>query len=245
MIMDARTRAAASITQAKNELECALTEIDSIRTFDPALIGLVAHALNNYITVSAATVEMLQLTLRGHPDPDVPLWLHGIAHTTDLMQHTVSRLVTMSAPHDFPLKLEHINVVLLMERACDYYRRRRTDAGIQITCGAVGAVPLARGDRVAIAVVADNLLSNAVRAARPNGTIQVKIMPEPGFVVCRVRNSGLGLTREEQERILQMSETGAGLAIATAFMGRMNGELIGGSDPGHGACFSFRLPAIE
>ena len=40
-----------------------------IQTFDPALVGLVAHALNNYITVTSATVEMLQLTLRDFATP--------------------------------------------------------------------------------------------------------------------------------------------------------------------------------
>ena len=58
--MDARTRASASITQAKTELDRALVEIDLIQTFDPALVGLFAHALSNYITVTSATVDWTQ-----------------------------------------------------------------------------------------------------------------------------------------------------------------------------------------
>src|SRR3954469_16558419 len=107
--MDARERAVASIDAAKVELEHALSEIDMIQTFNPALIGLVAHALSNYISVTTATVEMLQLTLRGHQDPDVAIWLEGVGHTADLMQHSVGRLVSMSAPRDFPLKLDRVN----------------------------------------------------------------------------------------------------------------------------------------
>ena len=79
------------------------------------------------------------------------------------MQHSVSRLVSMSTPRDFPLKLDRVNLPVLLERACEYYRQRAGGTGVQITCTAVGPVPLAWADRVAVAVVADNLLSNAVR----------------------------------------------------------------------------------
>ena len=147
--MDARTRASTSIAIAKTELERALLEIDLIQTYDPALVGLLAHALTNYITVTSATVEMLQLTLRDFDDPDVPIWLEGIGRTADLMQHSVSRLVSMSTPRDFPLKLDRINLPVLMERACEYYRQRASDAHVHLTCQAVGPVPLSWADRVA------------------------------------------------------------------------------------------------
>jgi len=39
----------------------------------------------------------------------------------------------------------------------------------------------------------------------------------PGYVVCRLRNSGHGLTREELESILHKSRTGAGLLFIPPF----------------------------
>jgi signal transduction histidine kinase len=254
--MDAKSRAAASIADARNELDRALAEIDMIQTFNPMLIGLVAHSLSNYISVTAATAEMLQLTLRDTTDPDVPIWIDGIRHTADLMQHSVGRLVSMSAPGDFPLKLDRVNLPVLMERACEYFRRRAGDAGAHVTCARVGAVPLAWGDRVALAVVADNLLSNAVRVSNGKGPVRVQIMAEPGHVVCSVKDSGPGLSADEQKRLLQgvlppaaapgdPPLHGYGMAVTREFLRRMDGELWCESELGRGACFSFRLPAIE
>jgi signal transduction histidine kinase len=254
--MDAKARAAASISEARHELDRALSEIDMIQTFNPMLIGLVAHSLSNYISVTSATVEMLQLTLRDTSDPDVPIWLDGIGHTADLMQHSVSRLVSMSGPRDFPLKLDRVNVPVLMDRACQYFRRRAGSSGAHLTCAAAGQVPLAWADRVALAVVADNLLSNAVRASSPHGTVRVQITTEPGHVVCSVKDSGPGLSREEQDALFltppppaatpgEAPQQGYGFAITNEFVRRMDGELWCESEPGLGACFSFRLPAIE
>ncbi len=78
-----RARAAAAIARASHELDRALREIDEMQTYDPALVGHVAHALSNYISVTAATVEMLRLTLRDYPDPDVRNWVDGIGHAAD------------------------------------------------------------------------------------------------------------------------------------------------------------------
>jgi signal transduction histidine kinase len=251
--MDARARAAASIAEAKHELDRALAEIDMIQTFNPALIGLVAHSLSNYVSVTSAAVEMLRLTLRDNKDPDVPIWLDGIGHTADLMQHSVSRLVSLSAPRDFPLKLDRVNMPVLLERACEYFRRRPGADDVHVTCAAVGPVGLAWADRVALAVIADNLLSNAIRVSRPHGTVRVQILAEPGYVVCSVKDSGPGLSKDEQDRLLRAplppdsedARRGYGLAIAAEFLRRMDGELWCESEPGLGACFSFRLPAIE
>jgi signal transduction histidine kinase len=254
--MDARTRAVTSIAQAKLELDRALAEVDAIRPFDPALIGAVAHALNNYISVTVATIEMLQLTLRGHDDPDVPIWLDGIRHATELMHHSVGRLVSTAAPTEFPLKLDYVSLPILMERACEYYRRRAETDSLTIVCATVGQIPLVWGDRVALGVVADNLLSNAVQFSRRHGTIHVQIMPEPGHVVCSIRDSGPGLTPEQQARLFSRPlaegrspdagpDVGFGLAVADAFLRRMDGDLWCQSEPGAGACFSFRLPALE
>jgi signal transduction histidine kinase len=257
--MDVRTRARSSIEAAQTELGKALADIEQLRTVNPTLVGLVAHALSNYITVTAATVEMLQISLRDCDDPDVPIWLEGIGHATDLMQHSVSRLVTLATPSDFPLKLDYVNVPVMMERASEYFRRRAGAERLQITCSTVGQVPLAWGDRVALAVVADNLFAHAVRVSKPHGTIRVQVMAQPGYVVCSIADAGPGLTAEERAALFQPIMTTAagasegdedangplGLAIAHEFIRRMDGDLWCESDGVQGAVLSFRLPALE
>jgi signal transduction histidine kinase len=253
---DARTRSVESITKAKLELDRALAELDTIRTFDPTLVSVVAHAMSNYITVTTATVEMLQISLRDYTDSDVPIWLEGIAHAANLMQHSIGRLVAVSPPRDFPLKLDYVNVVLLMQRACDYYRRRAEPHHVRILIDTSGTIPLVWADRVALAVIAANLLSNAVHASPPDSTIRVSVVREQGRVIVAIRDAGPGLSKEEQARVLQRPlpadtrpaatpESGYGLAVAREFIHRLEGDLWCQSEPGQGATFLFSLPALD
>jgi len=109
--------------------------------------GFVAHAMNNYLTITDATVSLLTHELRSYPKRDVGIWLEGLRHTAALMHHTVGRLLRASTPSSFPLKPDHVNVSVLMERACEYYQRIADRKQLKITCAAVGDVPPAWADR--------------------------------------------------------------------------------------------------
>ena len=254
VIVQTKARVAASIEKARAELEHALVDLDRVPVSDPAAIGYVAHALNNYLQVATATVELLQISLHSQASQEVTAWLDGLHHLADLMQHTVGKLLRASAPLSFPLKPDFVNVSLLMDRACQYYDRVARSRQIHLVCRSVGDVPLAWADRVAVAVVADNLISNAVRFSPSGQSVQVQTMSDPPYVACSIQDQGPGLSLEDQQRLLRSQfplgdtergeapSTGFGLMIAKEFLERMGGTLSYESEPGRGARFTFRLP---
>jgi hypothetical protein len=73
--MDAKTHVILSIEDAKSDLDRALAELQQLQTFDAASVGFVAHALNNYLTVTLITIEMLSRALADHQNPDVRTWV--------------------------------------------------------------------------------------------------------------------------------------------------------------------------
>jgi C4-dicarboxylate-specific signal transduction histidine kinase len=146
---DAKPRTVDSITKARSELDRALAELDAIRPYDPAAIGLVAHAMSPHATVTA-TVKILELTLRDRREANTPIWLDGIAHVANLMQHFVGRLVKVAAPGDSRLKPDYINLQMLMHRACEYYRRRAAAQDVPIALDTSDTLPLVWADRVTV-----------------------------------------------------------------------------------------------
>jgi len=251
---DPKARVAASIEKARADLERALADLDRVPVSDPAAIGYIAHALNNYLTVATAVVEMLQLSLHSQAQPEVTAWLDGLHHLADLMQHTVGKLLRAS-PSAFPLKPDFVNVSLLLERACQYYERVARGRQIDLVCRSAGDVPLAWADRVAVAVIADNLLSNAVKFSPAGGTIHVQVMSDAQYVACCIQDEGPGLSLADRQRLARSEfplgdkergaapSTGFGLAIVKDFLDRMGGTLSCEGEAGGGARFTFRLPA--
>jgi signal transduction histidine kinase len=245
---------AQAILSAKMDLDRALLELDRIPKFDPASASFVAHAMSNYMHVNEAVLNLLKHALADHPNSDVIGWLDGLHHVSHIAQQTVARLLRVCEPGEMPLKFESVQLQKLVERACTYYLGGAAAKDVQIIFTSPGDLPEVWGDRVAIAVVMDNLLSNAVKFSNPGARVDVTLDAGPGGVVCSVRDYGPGLTPLMQARIFArgvvpghpppISEHpfGYGLLVAKAFVERMKGRLWSESEPGKGACFSFRIP---
>ncbi len=97
--------------------------------------------------------------------------------------------------------------------------------------------------------VISNLLTNAIKFTGPGVKPRVTVRGEvnPASVRIYVKDNGIGIAPEHQERIFKMFErlhtvseypgTGVGLAIVQRAVARMGGRLGLESEPGKGSCF--------
>jgi signal transduction histidine kinase len=249
-----KIEAAAAIARAQASLEEAVAELDRLPALDAQSIGLSAHALSNFLTVSSVVVDFLLTALHSHPDRQVRVWLEGLSHATNLMAHTVGQLMNSSEDVPSKLQVDIVDLPVLVERACAYYRGRAQRKDIELIFSAESDLPSVRTDRVLVSAVVDNLLSNAAKYSPRGRRIWVQVAAEPGGIVCRVRDEGPGLSPDEQARLFLPGvrlgpvptdgepSSGYGLAIAKRFVDQLGGKIQCVAAPGEGATFSFSLP---
>jgi signal transduction histidine kinase len=125
---------------------------------------------------------------------------------------------------------------------------------VSLTCEP--GIPGMVGDPTKVRQVVLNLLSNACKFTQ-DGTIQISAGPgpAPGWVHITIRDTGIGIAPEDQERIfeefvqgdresrLKYGGTGLGLALSRRFCQLMGGEVRVESSPGQGTAFTVLLPA--
>jgi two-component system phosphate regulon sensor histidine kinase PhoR len=126
--------------------------------------------------------------------------------------------------------------------------------GIEIEFSTPPWLPDATGDGQKVAQVLTNLVENAVKYSPAGGRIDVVLAHDGDRVRFEVRDQGLGIPLDEQERIFKkfyrldpdptrgIGGTGLGLYISHELVHRMGGEIAVDSTPGHGSTFSFDLP---
>jgi hypothetical protein len=122
-VPDPKKQATAAIEKAQAALEEALSDLAQLPAVDAKAIGLAAHALANFLTVSGAVVDLLHRALQNHSDPQVKVGLEALGHSTNLMMHTVSRLMNNVAGGEARLRLEDVSLPTLVQRGCAYYRQ--------------------------------------------------------------------------------------------------------------------------
>ncbi|MBT9589045.1 PAS domain S-box protein [bacterium] len=102
--------------------------------------------------------------------------------------------------------------------------------------------------------VLEHLLSNAQKYSLPGGTVELGCRVEQNSVYCWVRDEGVGIPHDQQEKIFEMYHrldtgnrrthygVGVGLYIARKVVEGHGGAISVNSAPGCGATFSFTLP---
>lgn len=129
-------------------------------------------------------------------------------------------------------------------------------AGLTLEAQGLGALPKLRGDHHAVKQVVMNLLSNSIKFTPAGGTITVAgSLLENGWLEIRVRDSGVGIAKELQEKVFERFEqgrnpllaarkgTGIGLSLARSLVELHGGTLTLESAVGVGTTVFARFPA--
>lgn len=110
------------------------------------------------------------------------------------------------------------------------------------------------GDQQAIRTIVNNLIDNGLKYTNSNGTVEVCVREETDAVSVCVRDSGVGISKEDQARIFERfyrvekdrnrerGGTGLGLAIVKHLCHALNAEVSVHSEPGSGTEFTVRFP---
>ncbi|MBQ5781892.1 MAG: PAS domain S-box protein [Oscillospiraceae bacterium] len=99
-----------------------------------------------------------------------------------------------------------------------------------------------------------NLVSNAIKYNRPQGTVEITLCRQDDKAVFRVKDTGIGIGAEHRQKIFQrfyvvdksrnknISSTGLGLSIVKHIVTAMNGTIELESAIGEGSQFTVTLP---
>ncbi len=154
---------------------------------------------------------------------------------------------------DLRLQAVPLEQVIAEARSLLEERLERRQAVIHID----GPLPTVIGHATTLVQVVVNLLSNAVKFVAPGVRPQVCLWAERqgDWVHLYVRDNGIGIPAEDQERIFQPFErlhgveaypgTGVGLAIVQRGVERMGGRVGVQSTPGEGSLFWIALRAAD
>jgi PAS domain S-box-containing protein len=156
------------------------------------------------------------------------------------------------------LSPEPFEVAVLVREVAETVRPLAERKDVALDAEAVPDPGWVLADRVRLRQVLLNLVANAVKFTE-RGTVRVEARCEgaagaPGQAVFRVRDTGIGITPEQIERLFQpfvqadasttrrYGGTGLGLAIAERFCRLMGGSIAVESVPGEGSTFTVTLP---
>lgn len=214
------------------------------------LMASVAHDLRAPLAAVKGCAELLP------SESDVSRrsgYLDNILHSADYMLGLVNTLMEYHRMDEGEVRSNDtlFSLKALFEEIADSHRliARQKDLAFTVSFSGLDAVVCC--DSSHIRQIAGNLLSNALKFT-PHGEVRLEAEYLYGELSISVRDTGVGISAEEKERIFGAFERldnarnipgfGLGLAITARLVSEMRGRVEVKSAPGEGSRFSVFLP---
>ncbi|MFE3034970.1 ATP-binding protein [Streptomyces canus] len=243
------------LSRANAELDAAGRRLREEQQAKDRFIATLSHELRNPLAAATAATELLALdTPDGHPALAVlERQLGTLARmSNDLLDGT--RAVTGR----LELVREPVDLRSVVEGACADIRGLFTHDSRTLDVRLPAAPLVVDGDRLRLAQVLTNLLSNALKYTRPGGRTEVELAAGDGEARLTVRDDGIGFAPGQAEELFGVfmraapagpdtpEGLGLGLAVARTIAelhhGRVGAHSAG---PGKGATFTLVLPTTD
>ena len=174
-------------------------------------------------------------------------------HLLDLINDILDMSKIEAGKHE--LDYEQVMVEKTLRLVLHMMEARANDGGVKIDCSSINCKGLKIvADRRAFMQIFLNVISNAVKFTRAEGSVKIEVEERDDFVWLRVIDTGIGIPANKLHAITQPFEqvsshytrdhegTGLGLAITKELIELHGGTLMVDSTEGVGTTVSVRMP---
>jgi len=222
-------------------------------------VSTVSHELRTPMTSIKGYVDLLLMGTVGTLTNDQQHFLSVIKSNTDRLTVLVDDLLDISRIESGRVAIspKRVRVDGVVSQVVLAMEARAVDKGLTLWSDVPSTLPEVVADPDRMVQILTNLVANACQYTPSGGEIVVSARAQGDEVHISVRDTGIGIAEEDQERIFgrffraddpvvqEVSGTGLGLSIVQSLVEMQGGRVWVESELGVGSTFTFTLPAAE
>jgi two-component system phosphate regulon sensor histidine kinase PhoR len=234
--------------------ETRLKRLESMRR---DFIANVSHELKTPLAAIKAYAETLLLGAIEDQEKNVQ-FVERISQQAERLDGLIRDMLQLARVQsgNLALNAQEFSVKAALTTCVESHRVIGEAKGVQVLLAPVEAELVARGDYEAFITIMNNVIGNAVRYTDAGGEVSVSVKVREPWVVVQVRDTGIGISAEDHERIFERfyrvdkartperGGTGLGLAIVKHLVKASGGEIRLQSELGVGSTFEVSFPGV-
>ncbi len=253
--VDART---AELAQVNKELALRNEEVERANHMKSEFLARMSHELRTPLNAIIGFSDLLAESENLQSDAKQARFLEHIRTGAHHLLQLINDILDVSKIEAGRMEVcrEEFSAASATAEVLSLIRPMATSKNILIECGEEPGLVIS-ADRIRFKQILYNLLSNAVKFTPLGGRIRIESSREDGFVLVSVSDTGIGISREDQESIFEefhrvsgqsqhrTEGSGLGLAITRRLVELLGGRIWVESEPAKGSRFAFTLPDLK
>ena len=230
-----------------------LTHLDELKS---DFMATMSHELRTPLTSIIGYSDMMLAGMTGELNEKQTNFAESILQSGETLLGLINDILDLTKIEAGKLELNYETVDLraALLGVLPVVKPRAQDKRIRISTFLPTDLPLVWADPGKLNQILLNLLTNGVKYTHENGSVSVEARPQGELVEIWVTDTGIGISKEDQERVFQrftqvdssatrtQGGTGLGLAITRELVELHGGKLRVQSKLGKGSSFIFTMP---
>ena len=240
-----------------NEIQEKSAQLEVANRHKSEFLANMSHELRTPLNAIIGFSEVLLQKMFGELNEQQADYLDDIVSSGRHLLSLINDILDLSKIEAgrMELQLAPFSLVAALNNAVTLVRERATSHGIKLELEVAPPLDEIVADERKLKQVVVNLLANAVKFTPDGGSVSVRAARVNGAVRLAVRDSGIGIAPEDQQRIFEEFQqarhqtaqsregTGLGLTLSRRFVELHGGTLTLESEIGKGSTFNVTLPA--
>lgn len=233
-----------------------VTEERQLDYMKSEFISLASHQLRTPLSAILWYIELLEEKKGTQLNTEQRSYIHEMHTSAQRMSGLIDALLQVSRLEGGGIRPTQKTVDLeqFLRDIAEESKALAKDSSIALALRTSGRSVKVKTDAMLLAVVMQNILSNAVKYSKDGGQITISLQTVRGFAEIIVEDNGIGIPKSEQQHLFQklfrannvhkVDATGSGLGL---YISKMVMETLGGSvslksKEGKGTTVTVRLP---
>ncbi len=239
------------------ELERENGELKKLNAMRADIISINAHQLRTSLTAMKWIFKMLVDKDLGELTPEQKEYIEKMYERNERMIKLVGGMLAANKKEEMELEcvFKAEDIIRLIENIVFDFSGEAYKNHVEIILEKPEEkIPHVRVDDDMMRIVFQNLLENAIKYTDGDGKVFISIKPQKDFVEISIRDNGIGIAPEDQEKIFDKyfraknaetrmpAGTGIGLFTTKHIIDRHGGNIWFESEEDKGTTFHFTIP---
>lgn len=232
-----------------------VTDLVQLNQLKTQMIRMASHDLKNPLARVLGYSEIIYT--EGVLTDNNQRFLKNIMDAADEINHIITDVLDLEQMRAGNLEMKSVSFKNLVREIVSRFEPDKDRKHQTLTLDMPHSPITVSADYVRLGQAVSNLVSNAIKYTPESGEIFVSIhQPGPNIVQLAVRDNGIGIPKESQEKLFTefyrvktqatrgISGTGLGLSLVKSVVDAHEGEVWVESEEGKGSTFYISLPVI-